>query len=127
MRLLLDTHLILWWLNNSPELPAEALRLIADPENTIFVSTASIWEISIKQSLGKLDLPDTFDKELDGSGFEILTVRARHARATSELPPLHRDPFDRMLLAQATVERLILLTADSQVGRYGKPAKMARE
>ncbi|MFN7921544.1 MAG: type II toxin-antitoxin system VapC family toxin [Bryobacteraceae bacterium] len=119
MRFLLDTHILLWWLDDSKALPAEARRLIADPENAIFVSAASIWEISIKQSLGKLDLPNRFDEVLAQSDFEPLPVRAEHARATRELPLIHRDPFDRMLVAQARVEGLTLLTADPAVARYG--------
>lgn len=125
MRLLLDTHLILWWFDNSPQLPETALRLIAEPENTIFVSAASVWEMSIKQGLGKLELPEAFDKVLATSGFEMLAIQPGHARATKDLPLLHRDPFDRMLLAQATVERITLLTADAQVAKYGKPAMLA--
>ena len=124
MRLLIDTHLLLWWLDDSPQLSREARGLIADPVNTIFVSAASIWEISIKQALGKLDLPESFDQVLLATGFETLSVQASHSRATGKLPPLHRDPFDRMLLAQASLERLILLTADEQIAKYGSPARL---
>jgi PIN domain nuclease of toxin-antitoxin system len=123
-RLLLDTHLLLWWLDESPQLPVEARQLIANPRNTIFVSAATIWEISIKQALGKLDLPPEFDEVLAASGFELLGIQAGHARATGKLPPLHRDPFDRMLLAQATVEKLEFLTADSQLAGYGPPVRV---
>jgi PIN domain nuclease of toxin-antitoxin system len=122
--LLIDTHLLLWWLNNSPQLPANALPLIADPLNTIFVSVATVWEISIKQALGKIELPSNFDQALATSGFEMLAIQAAHARAASCIPLLHRDPFDRMLMAQATVEKLVLLTADSQVASYGEPARL---
>lgn len=124
MRLLIDTHLLLWWLNNSPQLSPEALGLIADPLNTIFVSGATIWEITIKQALGKLELPAAFDETLLASGFEMLSINVGHARAIAKLPPVHRDPFDRMLLAQATVEKMVLLTADSLVADYGEPARL---
>ena len=123
MRLLLDTHVILWWLDDSKRLSAQARRWIENPENTIFISAASIWEIRIKQALGKVRLPNSFQQALEQSGFEMLTVNAAHAHAIGRLPPLHRDPFDRMLLAQATVEGLTLVTADDEVAAYGPPAR----
>jgi PIN domain nuclease of toxin-antitoxin system len=124
MRLLLDTHVLLWWLDDAALLPSEARRLIADPENTIFVSVASLWEIRIKQSLGKLVMPEAFDQVLQESGFEMLSIDARHANAVVTLPLHHRDPFDRMLLAQAREENLLLLTSDRGLEPYGNPVRI---
>jgi len=119
LRLLLDTHLLLWWLEDSPLLSGRARRLIEAPENTVFVSAASIWEVRIKQGLGKLALPGAFDRVLLESSFELLAVTVAHANAIRELPAVHRDPFDRMLVAQATVEKLLLITSDARLAEYG--------
>ncbi|HYL73753.1 MAG TPA: type II toxin-antitoxin system VapC family toxin [Bryobacteraceae bacterium] len=119
MRILLDTHLLLWWLGNSPDLSEQARVLISEPENTVFISAVSLWEIWLKQSLGKLRLPVDFEAKFEAEPFENLPMSARHARQVSLLPWHHRDPFDRMLVAQAQVESLILLTADDHVARYG--------
>ena len=119
MKLLLDTHLLLWWLDDSPSLPQPARVLIAQPENTIFVSAVTIWEIWLKVSLGKLRLPAGFEAQLAAEGFENLPVTAAHARHTERLPWLHRDPFDRMLVAQAAVSGLTLLSADKLLAPYG--------
>lgn len=120
MKLLLDTHVLLWWLDDSPHLPAKMRQLIADPERTIFVSAATAWEIRIKEKLRKLDLPAQFDQALDASGFLWLPISRAHADATSVLPFHHRDPFDRMLIAQARCEDLTLLTVDERLAAYGK-------
>jgi len=120
MKLLLDTHVLLWWLDDSPRLPHQMRELIADPEQTVFISTATVWEIRIKQSLGKLDLPTDFDAALDASDFNWLGISRLHADATAHLPFHHRDPFDRMLIAQAQCESLILLTVDERMAVYGK-------
>ena len=119
MRILLDTHLLLWWLDASPSLSAEASETIRDPENTVFVSAVSLWEIWLKQSLGKLRLPDDFTGKLAAESFESLPLTASHTRPVSLLPWCHRDPFDRMLVAQAQVENLVLLTADGLLSAYG--------
>jgi PIN domain nuclease of toxin-antitoxin system len=119
MKLLLDTHLLLWWLDNNPALPQAARALIAEPQNTIFVSAVTIWEIWLKVSLGKLRLPPGFEAQLAAEGFENLPVTAAHARHTERLPWLHRDPFDRMLVAQAAVSGLILLSAGKALAPYG--------
>jgi PIN domain nuclease of toxin-antitoxin system len=117
--LLLDTHLLLWWLGNTADLSREAVSLIGDPGNVVFVSVATMWEIAIKQALGKLDIPDAFPDAIAASSFEVLAVQSTHAWATRTLPPIHRDPFDRMLVAQAQVEGLLLLTSDVEVAKYG--------
>ncbi|MFN0102393.1 MAG: type II toxin-antitoxin system VapC family toxin [Bryobacteraceae bacterium] len=119
MNLLLDTHVLLWWETGFAALPDEARAIIADPDNTVFVSTVSLWEIWLKHSLGKLRLPLNFEDRLSGDFFEILPLTAGHARQIAKLPWLHKDPFDRMLVAQAEHEQLFLMTADKQLGAYG--------
>ena len=126
MRLLLDTHLLLWWLDASPSLSAQAGEMIRDPENTVFVSAVSLWEIWLKQSLGKLRLPVDFTDRLAAESFESLPLMAAHARQVAVLPWRHRDPFDRMLVAQAQVEKLVLLTADEALTAYGAVVQLAR-
>jgi PIN domain nuclease of toxin-antitoxin system len=119
LRILLDTHLILWWLANSPSLSEQARILIGDPANTVFVSAVSLWEIWLKESLGKLRLPSDFESKLAAESFENLPLTAAQARQVALLLWHHRDPFDRMLVAQAQAEGLIFLTADDAVAAYG--------
>lgn len=122
MRLLLDTHALLWWLLDDAELPASARRLIERAE-TVRVSAASIWEVAIKQRLGKLpelslavaELPELVRQ----SGFVPLPVDERHAAAVASLPLHHRDPFDHLLIAQAQIEQLTLISRDPQLATYG--------
>lgn len=125
MKLLLDTHLLLWWLNNDAALSSHARKLISDQDNAVFVSAVSLWEIWLKQSIGKLQLPPDFEKRLANEAFEALPLVANHAREVALLPWHHRDPFDRMLVAQAKAERLTLLTADEAVAAYGEWVKLA--
>ena len=126
MRILLDTHLLLWWLGDSPTLSELARRLISEPENTVFISAVSLWEIWLKESLGKLRLPVDFEAKMAAEPFESLPLAATHARQVALLPWHHRDPFDRMLVAQARTEKLILLTADSNVTAYGDFIRLVR-
>ncbi|MBM3775369.1 MAG: type II toxin-antitoxin system VapC family toxin [Acidobacteria bacterium] len=119
MRLLLDTHLLLWWLAGSPSLSGKARALISDSENTVFASAVSLWEIWLKESLGRLRLPADFEERLAEESFESLPLTAAQTRQLALLPWRHRDPFDRMLVAQARVESLTLLTADPLVSGYG--------
>jgi PIN domain nuclease of toxin-antitoxin system len=119
MRLLIDTHIILWWINDDPSLSRMACTLISDPSNTIFVSPVSTWEIWIKKSLGKLELPPEFEEVLAKEEFEYLPLTVAHTRGVADLPWHHRDPFDRMLIAQAQAADLTLLTADEQLVPYG--------
>lgn len=117
MTLLLDTHVLLWWLSGD-DLTPEAADAIADPDNVVYVSAVTTWEISIKQALGRLSV----EGDLDGAiaeDFEPLTITHEHARLAGELPAYHRDPFDRMLVAQARVEELTLVTRDEPLRRYG--------
>ena len=125
MKLLLDTHLLLWWLSNSPLLPVEARGLIGDPANTIFVSAVSLWEVWLKSSIGKLRVPSSFAQKLAAEPFESLPLRADHTPAVAMLEWHHRDPFDRILIAQARSENLLLLTADSTLGAYGGIVRVA--
>lgn len=116
---LLDTHLILWWLADDPALSHQAKRLISSPENIVFVSAVNQWEISLKQSLDKLRLPAGFDEALANADFERLSLTLEDARLITNLPWLHKDPFDRMLIAQARARGMTLLTADQTVAAYG--------
>jgi len=122
MNLLLDTHIALWAIADSPRLPGKARELIATPRNTVWVSTASLWEITIKHSLGRGDMPVSGHAALDyfqQSGYRLLAVEPEHAVAVGELPQHHADPFDRLLVAQARLEPMRLLTHDTLVARYG--------
>ena len=126
MRVLLDTHLLLWWLAASPSLPEQARALIGASENTVFVSAVSLWEIWLKESLGKLRLPADFEERLAEGAFESLPLTGKQARLVASLPWHHRDPFDRMLVAQAQAEDLILATADEVVAAYGDFVQFVR-
>ncbi|MFM7210995.1 MAG: type II toxin-antitoxin system VapC family toxin [Actinomycetota bacterium] len=118
MRLLLDTHVLLWWLQDDP-LAVEAAAVMADPTNEISVSAASIWEISIKRQLGKIDIPDDLVDQCRKEGFSLLSMDARHAERAGSLPLHHTDPFDRMLIAQAELDTLLLVTRDKRLAAYG--------
>jgi PIN domain nuclease of toxin-antitoxin system len=112
---------LLWWLADAPDLPAAARSAIAAPEHRCIVSAASAWEIAIKRALGKLDAPDDLRRTLLLSGFEELPITIDHATVAGGLPRLHDDPFDRMLVAQALVEELTVLTVDPRFAAYGVP------
>ena len=126
MRLLLDTHILLWWLADSPKLPEQAREWIADPASAVFVSAVSLWEIWLKQSLGKLKLPSDFEEKLAAESFESLPLLAAHTRGLASLPWHHRDPFDRMLIAQANATGLAFLTADEAAAAYGDSVLLVR-
>jgi PIN domain nuclease of toxin-antitoxin system len=118
MRILLDTHIYIWALAGDRRLKKHARKLILDAE-TVFVSVASLWEAAIKVSLGKLDADvELLASNIEPSGFLELPIRARHAVQTRLLPLIHRDPFDRMLVAQAICEPLRLVTVDADLARY---------
>ncbi|MDH5673399.1 MAG: type II toxin-antitoxin system VapC family toxin [Myxococcales bacterium] len=121
-QLLLDTHVLLWWLADSRRLKASWRKEIARPERRVLVSVASIWEISIKSATDTLQLDLPADLGLsdlaEACGFEDVPISARHAAAVRELPAHHADPFDRILIAQARLESLTIVTADEQVRRY---------
>lgn len=118
MRLLLDTHVLLWWLDNRPALGAEARSLIGLGENDVFVSAVSAAEIAVKSSVGKLRIPDDLEQQLERNAFAPLPLRIRHGLAVETLPLHHRDPFDRLLIAQAQCEDLAVVTADPMFSAY---------
>ncbi len=118
MKLLLDTHVLLWWLADNPRLSDQARKTIADSESIVFVSAVSIWEIVIKKGLGKLEIADDWYSMVSEEPFGQLPLTWEHANKVYELPELHRDPFDRMLIAQAMVEKLVLVTHDEDILRY---------
>ncbi len=120
MRLLLDTHVFLWWRAGGGRLDPAAVERISTA-NQVFVSAASAWECAIKARLGKLTLPGPFGEGVDDSGFDRLSVTVEHAEFVETLPDHHRDPFDRLLVAQALCESLLFLTADDQIGAYDVP------
>lgn len=119
MRLLLDTQVLLWWLSKDPALGATAREMISSPESEVYVSAATGWEISLLRSAGKLQTPDDLLDQLDRHRFESLPITMLHAVAAASLPPHHRDPFDRMLVAQAQLESLALVTRDIWMRNYG--------
>ncbi len=123
MNLLLDTHIALWALVDSPRLSSRARELILDPHNTVSVSAASVWEIAIKHDLGRGEMPISGEAALRyfrASGYRFLPVEPEHAAAVETLPAHHNDPFDRLLIAQAQVEPMRLLSHDHQIARYGE-------
>lgn len=122
MRILLDTHALLWWLEDTPALSAHARAVIGDPGTAVLVSTASIWEVAIKARLGRLDVPDDlegfFTRQLSENGFDVLPVHLRHAALVRHLDDHHRDPFDRLLVAQARCEVVPLISKDQWLQAY---------
>ena len=126
MKLLLDTHLLLWAAGDPDRLSAAARALIGAPENEVWFSAASVWEVAIKSGLGRADFqvnPRLLRRGLLDNGYHELPVGSEHAVAIDSLPPLHRDPFDRLLVAQARVEGITLLTADAAVAQYPGPVR----
>lgn len=118
-RVLLDTHILIWWLRNASEIGKKSRDLISNRQNQVFVSAVSLWEIQIKRDLGKLTAPDGLLEIVEDEGFIILDITGQHAEQIGNLPDHHRDPFDRMLVAQAQVEGLTILTSDKQIKLYG--------
>ena len=119
LRLLLDTHAFLWWLADAPQLGGSARKAMADDRNEVFVSAATGWEIAIKRAAGKLQVPDNLDALVEESGFSHLPITFFHGEQAGALPMHHRDPFDRMLIAQAQAEGLIIITRDPYIPLYG--------
>ncbi len=120
-RFLLDTHIFLWWLTNDSKIPKEVAEEIANPVNEVYVSAASCWEISIKKTLGKLQTPDYIAGIVEEKGFLPLPIGLFHSDQVGQLPFInqHKDPFDRMLIAQAQAEGLTIITHDEQFASYG--------
>jgi PIN domain nuclease of toxin-antitoxin system len=121
MKILLDTHVLLWVAGDPKQLSVQAKKLLEDPQNQLYFSAASLWEISIKNKLGrtdfKVDLP-VLRRNLLDYGFEEIAINSAHTMAIEALPNIHKDPFDRMLIAQTIVEGITLMTADSAVAEY---------
>lgn len=127
MKLLLDTHLLLWAAGEPERLSREARILIDNPENELLFSAASLWEVAIKRGLGRADFQvdaRLLRRGLLDNGYSELPIISDHVVATESLPPIHKDPFDRVLVAQATVEGMLLLTIDSQLSQYPGPIRM---
>lgn len=123
MRVLLDSHAFLWWIGDDPRLSPGAREVIAEGGNEIFFSAASAWELAIKSRLGRLRMPADFERfvadQIELNGFSVLPVELSHALRVHGLPPHHKDPFDRMLIAQALVEDMPLVSRDRRLAGYG--------
>jgi PIN domain nuclease of toxin-antitoxin system len=126
MDLLLDTHAFLWWDASDPQLGAACATAIALPTNRVFVSAASVWEIAVKQRAGRLPCKGSPTQAIVRNGFLVLPISGDHAEAAAALPPIHQDPFDRLLIAQALLRGLVLVTADAAIRRYAVPQLSAR-
>lgn len=121
MRILLDSHTLIWWATDPERLIPSARTIIADPQNEIFASAVSIWELGLKVSKGKLELPSGFTEAIEANGIAPLPFNWRHASESLQLPEVHGDPFDRALLAQCRVESMALATRDRILPAYGVP------
>lgn len=119
MNYLIDTHVLLWWLTDDIRLNEKVHSILT--EKPVWCSVISPWEIAIKEKLGKIDLPESFDEVLKGSGFIWLDLTFKHVQELRRLPLLHKDPFDRLLVAQALHEELTLITSDQQIHAYNVP------
>jgi PIN domain nuclease of toxin-antitoxin system len=118
VKVLLDTHILLWWLSGDRGLPRRAGQVIADSDTAVVVSAATAWEIAIKKAVGRLDAPDDLLDALHANAFGTLAITAAHALAAGLLPAHHGDPFDRILIAQAQMEGLTLITVDQRFSKY---------
>jgi PIN domain nuclease of toxin-antitoxin system len=121
VKLLLDTHAALWWLSDDARIGANAVAQLVDDGNSVLLSAAVVWEVAIKTSLGKLAAPPAFAQTLVDAGALPLSVSIEHAERVAGLPWHHRDPFDRVLVAQSLVEGAVVVTHDSAIGDYGVP------
>lgn len=119
MRLLIDSHTLIWWFERPASLGAAAAEVIADPANEVWVSVAALWELTIKASSGKLVLPASLEAMVFQAGFAVLSIEFAHLRRLELLPRLHRDPFDQMMIAQALAEGVPIATADRIFSAYG--------
>jgi PIN domain nuclease of toxin-antitoxin system len=118
MNYLLDTHIVVWWLMDSQKIVPKVREIIADKTNEIFVSSVSLWEMAIKQSIGRLTIPKNIIEVLIKEGFEMLPLMPEESLSVSDLPFIHNDPFDRMLIIQAKLNNLVLITDDSKIIQY---------
>ncbi|MGW5670020.1 type II toxin-antitoxin system VapC family toxin [Micromonospora sp. NPDC003776] len=124
MSLLLDTHVVLWWLTDDQTLSADLKDLI-DTQPEVYLSAVTVWEVAIKQALGKLSGPPDLAARVAHAGLRELPIRHDHAVEAGQLPPIHRDPFDRMLVAQTRIEGLTLVTRDGHIQKYDVPVLSA--
>ena len=121
MKYLLDTHAVIWFADNSPKIPSRIKEVTKQPANEFFISSVSLWEIAIKMNLGKLDIKSSLDELLEAvntSAFEILQIEDKYLKRLSTLPNIHKDPFDRLLIASAIAEDLTIITADENIQKY---------
>jgi PIN domain nuclease of toxin-antitoxin system len=119
--LLLDSHALLWWQEDDPRLGANARKAVERPNTALYFSAASVWELAIKQAQQKLELPDSLLDVLADEGFVEVAISAAHGLRAGSLPPHHKDPFDRMIVAQAQSEGLTVVTRDERIAAYGVP------
>ena len=115
---LLDTQVFIWWMGKSRRLSKDLINLLHNPQNQIFLSVASVWEIIIKRAKHKLRVPNNIEKGINLSGFTILPIEISHVLGVEKLPLYHKDPFDRMLISQAVVEKLMIITNDEKIKKY---------
>ena len=118
MRYLLDTHVVLWWYLDAPQLSKEHRQIIADPANELYVSAAAIWEIEVKRRNGKLECPIDMMERIKADVFKILPIMAEHLVPLRTIPPIHNDPFDRIMVSQSSVEEIPLISYDANVNAY---------
>ena len=118
MNYLLDTHILLWWLSEPEKIGKKAHTIISDKSNRVFASSISFWEMAIKSGYGKLNIPRNMMETLLTEGFELLSLHPKETFSVIDLPPIHRDPFDRMLIAQAKFSDLVLITKDKNILSY---------
>jgi PIN domain nuclease of toxin-antitoxin system len=118
MKLLLDTHILLWWLTQDRKLSQTEVDIITEPDNLVFVSAATGWEIAVKKMIGKLEAPDDLPAALAANNFLELPIKIEHSQQLYRLPLYHQDPFDRMMIAQAMSEDLTLMTRDTKIALY---------
>jgi PIN domain nuclease of toxin-antitoxin system len=123
---LLDTHAFIWWDSLDPRLGFSARAAIADPANVVFVSAVSVWETAVKQAAGPLTFARSPVRAIQRNGFTSLAISGEHVESAAQLPPIHQDPFDRMLIAQALLQGLVLVTSDRLIGQYAVPQLSAR-
>ncbi len=118
MRYLLDTHVILWWLTEPKKIKTRTLKIISDKANHVFISSASFWEMAINKSIGRLTIPHNLIETLVTEGFQILPISPEESLGVADLPLIHSDPFDRILIIQAKFHDLVFITADPKIGEY---------
>lgn len=125
MKLILDTHVVLWMVGRRSELSADLQTILDDPDNTLLASSAAVVEVSIKTAKGQLRVPEDWPERVEAAGCAFLPITARHARRLRTLPLMHEDPFDRLLVAQALEENAVLVTRDADLRLYGVPTLRA--